>query len=49
MKLMSTIIYRKSANNITERSGYTQYAKNGRLPPLYLLRFSPSTPKLQYA
>ena len=31
MKLMSTIRYRKTANNITERSGYTQYAKIGRL------------------
>ena len=38
MKLMSTIRYRKTANNVTERSGYTQYAKIGRLqtfsPPL---------------
>lgn len=32
MKLMSTIRYRETANNITERSGYTQYAKIGRLP-----------------
>lgn len=31
MKLMSTIRSRKTANNITERSGYTQYAKIGRL------------------
>lgn len=28
---MSTIRYRKTANNITERSGYMQYAKIGRL------------------
>lgn len=31
MKLTSTIRYRKTANNITEMSGYTQYAKIGRL------------------
>ena len=31
MKLMSTIRYRKTANNITEISSHGQYAKIGRL------------------
>lgn len=44
MKLMSTIIDRKSANNITERSGYTQYAKIKRLKSI---RLPPSTARLQ--
>ena len=39
MKLMSTIRYIKIANNIAERSCYTQYAKIGLLQ-YYLLLYA---------
>lgn len=45
MKLMSTIIYLNSANNITERSGFTQYAKIGRLQSLSILLVTNGYPK----